>query len=448
MLPLDQFLAFINQNKLFNPSDRILLAVSGGRDSVLLAHLFNAANFSFGMAHCNFGLRGQESDSDQAFVKDLADKLGVPFYGTRFDTEKFAKANSISTQMAARELRYNWFEQLRGEYSYHYVAIAHHLNDTAETILLNLVRGTGISGMHGILPKRGNIIRPMLFLTANEIETIIRENNICYREDSSNTSPKYVRNKIRLEVIPKLKEINPKLEDTFEQNSIRFSQLEEFLHLQVEKLRAEIFKPSGSGSVSISLEKLKELQPRKLLIYELFKNYGFSDAVLSDLVSSWDGQPGKTFESASHLLILDRGELLLIKKDKEQVDEVVFIDEDEAALRVPEFTLIYQRKCVEKVKIGANINTAFIDADLLQFPLKLRQWEKGDYFFPFGMKGRKKLSDYFINLKIPLSDKKKIKILENGNGDVIWVVGYRSDDRYKITGQTKKVYIFEKHKPR
>ncbi len=446
MLPLDRFITFIQKHNLFSSSDRVLLAVSGGRDSVLLAHFFNACNFSFGIAHCNFGLRGEESDTDETFVRNLAAAFDAPFYSTRFDTAAIARAGSVSIQMAARELRYSWFEKIRQQHNYSCVAVAH-LSDTTETILLNLIRGTGISGLHGILPKRAGLIRPLLFLRAEEVAEIVKENNIPFRNDSSNLSTKYSRNKLRLEVIPKLKEINPKLEQTFEQNSKRFMELEEFLNAEVEKLRAELFTESESGDIAIELNRLKEMRPQNFLMYELFRPYGFNEGVLADLAACWDGQPGKVFESATHELLLDRAQVLL-RERRQQKQETILLNQDEAAVRLQEFTLIYQQLPAERVKICGNPCRAFFDAALLQFPLKLRHWEKGDYFFPFGMDGKKKLSDFFISQKIPLSDKKAIRILENGNGDIIWVVGYRTDNRYKITGQTKKVYIFEKHKPR
>ncbi|WP_207428072.1 tRNA lysidine(34) synthetase TilS [Pedobacter sp. SYSU D00535] len=446
MLPLNQFLNFIQQHRLFSGSDAVLLAVSGGRDSVLLAHLFNAANFTFGIAHCNFGLRGQESDDDETFVRDLAEDIQKPFYSTRFNTREYAAVHKVSIQMAARELRYSWLEELRQKENFRYIALAHHASDTTETVLLNLVRGTGISGLHGILPKRDKLIRPLLFLTREEIDEVVEQEKLSYREDSSNSSTKYARNKIRLEVIPTLKELNPLLDETFKENARRFLELEAFLDRQVEQLRQELFIPQRDGKTLIPLPALRQLEPKNLLLYHLFKPYGFSESVLRDFSEGWKGQPGKKFLSATHQLLIDREKAYLMKS-QDTAQEVTLVHKDEAALRHPQFSLIYHCKSADKISLSKNPHIAMLDADLLQFPLKLRYWNRGDYFYPFGMKGKKKLSDFFIGQKVALSDKNTIPILENGNGDIVWIVGWRIDDRYKITPKTRKVYIFEKHKP-
>lgn len=442
MLPLNKFLSFVELNQLFKQTDKVLLAVSGGKDSVLMTHLFNEANFSFGIAHCNFKLRGGESDSDEAFTRDLAQQVDAPFFNTTFNTRAFVEEHKISVQMAARQLRYDWFEQIRRDYAFDYIALAHHQSDTIETVLLNLVRGTGIAGLHGILPKRGKLIRPLLFLKREEIDALIVENKLPYREDNSNKSTKYARNKLRIDVIPKLKEINPHLEETFEANSRRFKELEDFLNIQTEMLRKEIFKVLPSGDVHIKLEDLKKIQPRSLLLYELFKPYSFSEAVLEDLVRSWGGQPGKVFESTTHVLVLDRMTLILSSKSTaDPLPTLVFKGIDNAKWEQVDVKI--KSVGVEDFKIVRDNSFAFFDETLLQFPLKLRHWNKGDYFYPFGMKGKKKLSDFFTEKKIPLNAKNRVAILENGNGDVLWIAGYRSDDRYKVTEQTKKVIIFE-----
>jgi tRNA(Ile)-lysidine synthase len=442
MLPVNRFLSFVELNKLFKRTDKILLAVSGGKDSVLMTHLFNETGFAFGIAHCNFKLRGDESDRDEDFTHELAQQVGAPFFSTTFNTRAFVEEHKISVQMAARQLRYDWFEQIRDEYNYDYIALAHHQSDTTETVLLNLVRGTGIAGLHGILPKRQKLIRPLLFLKREEIDTLITENKFPYREDSSNSSTKYARNKLRIDVIPKLKEINPHLEETFETNSRRFKELEDFLKFQTEQLRFEIFKILPSGDASINIEDLKKLQPKSLLLYELFKPYNFSEAVLEDLEKSWDRQPGKVFESATHSLLLDRMALILSPKTKAEPSSIS-VPKGESDIKWGQINVKVKELDSGDFKLSRENCFAFFDEALLQFPLKLRHWNKGDYFYPFGMKGKKKLSDFFTEKKIPLNAKNSIPILENGNGDVLWIAGYRSDDRYKITEQTKKVIIFE-----
>jgi len=443
MLPIERFKLFVQQSQLFDPSNNILLAVSGGRDSVFLAHLFNAAGYSFGIAHCNFALRGEESDQDEQFTEELANSFNVPFFKIRFDTAAYAKENGISIQMAARELRYQWFEEIRDQAGYHNIALAHHAGDATETVLLNLCRGTGIAGLHGILPKRGTLIRPLLFLTRDEINKFITEQNIPYREDSSNLSSKYARNKIRLEVIPKLKELNEHLDETFEKNSRRFAELEDFLDIQVTELRNRLFKLLPSGATEINTAGLKILKPQHLLLYELFKPFGFNEAVLSDLADQLDGLPGKKFESSTYILWLDRQKLFLHKKNRRQAESLlVTAGSKETALG--NIILSYTTAEAEKLVISGNKDLAFFDAEKIKFPLELRPWQEGDYFFPFGMRGKKKISDFFTSLRIPLPEKPAIPLLVNGNGDILWVTGYRQDDRYKVTEQTKKVLIFEK----
>ncbi|HEY0054516.1 MAG TPA: tRNA lysidine(34) synthetase TilS [Pedobacter sp.] len=444
MLPVDRFKSFIALHKLFNPSEKVLLAVSGGKDSVLMAHLFNDAGFNFGIAHCNFKLRGDESEEDEWFVEKLSLELNVSFHNTTFDTQRVALDQKISIQMAARDLRYNWFESIRNKFDYDYIALAHHQSDTTETILLNLVRGTGIAGLHGILPKRDNLIRPILFLNRQEIDSIIADCQLPFREDSSNRSTKYARNKLRLEVIPILKELNPNLEDTFEKNSLRFKELEDFLNIRIEALRNDLFQLADDGNIRIKLDDLKKLDPQMLQLYTLFKPYNFSETVLRDLTSVWDGQPGKVFESPTHRLLLDRKSLIL-NKIMRATDDETLIQQGETISMWNNLRLIIAERDINEVEIVGSTDQAFFDSELLQFPLKLRHWSKGDYFYPYGMKGKRKLSDFFTSLKVPLTEKNKIGILENGNGDILWVVGYRTDDRYKITAHTKNL-LYSKSK--
>src|SRR6185312_6787855 len=294
MLPVERFTHFIRENHLFSPADRILATVSGGKDSVLMAHLLKASGYQFGIAHCNFQLRSNEADADQAFVKSLADELSVSFHTINFDTAGHAAEKKISIQMSARELRYQWFGQISQQSGYDVIALAHHQNDAIETILLNLTRGTGIAGMHGILPKNGNLVRPLLFLDRDEIDSIIRENDITYREDSSNSSVKYARNKIRLEIIPKLKELNPALEETFEHNLEHFRGLEVVLHQRLDELRKTLLIRQDDN-IQIAITTIKQLHPQKLLLYGLLQEYGFNESTVGDIISSLDKHSGRVF---------------------------------------------------------------------------------------------------------------------------------------------------------
>lgn len=445
MLPTDRLLSYISQNNLFGTADRLLLGVSGGKDSVLMAHLLYAAGYQFGIAHCNFCLRGKESDGDEAFTQALALQLHVPFHSISFDTAHYASVNHISIQMAARELRYHWFEQVRQEHNYNYIAVAQHRSDATETILLNLIRGTGISGLHGIMPKRNLIIRPLLFLNSEEIDATVSENNISYREDSSNASVKYARNKIRHEVIPQMKQLNKDLDITFQENSERFLQLETFLNLEVNKLRVRLFQQTKADTFEIKVDQLAVLNPLNFLLYEIFKPYHFSETTLQDLVNVWKNQSGKTFESKSHILLLDRNILILKKKSVDEGEEINISSEKRSIdWRGQKYNI--SLTTAAEFHFSGDSKIAYLDADLLQFPLKLRLWNKGDYFCPLGMSGRKKISDFFIGQKLNRFEKNEIGILENGNGDILWVIGYRSDNRYKITGDTRNIFIIETSK--
>jgi len=440
MLPVESFVHFIEKNNLFGPQHRVLAAVSGGMDSVLLAHLLKAANYNFGIAHCNFQLRGEESDTDQAFVKGLAEQLDVPVHTINFDTTDFAANEKISIQMAARTLRYQWFKQISHEAGYDVIALAHHQNDAIETILLNLTRGTGIAGLHGILPKNGDLTRPLLFLKRSDIAAIIENNQLPYREDSSNTSVKYARNKIRLEVIPKLKELNPALEDTFEQNLEHFRGLEELLKQTLAELRKKILV-AKNNSFYLSIDAVKELNPQSLLLNGLLHDFGFNRSTVADIIGALGKHSGRIFESEAFSLLLDRDSLILSPKAGTKAVAISILGNDEQVQFAN--TLLNIKRPGELSIVKNNPFSVSIDENLLEYPLTLRNWQQGDYFYPLGMKTRKKLSDFFVGLKIPLVEKVKIPILVNGNGDIIWIAGYRPDNRYKISAKTKKVTIFE-----
>lgn len=442
MTVTQRFQNYIKEHALFRDDESVLLAVSGGRDSVLMTHLFKESGYNFGIAHCHFGLRGEESDGDKEFCAGLAQKLKVSFHTIQFDTAEYANEHRISIQMAARDLRYQWLEKIREESGYQYIGIAQHQNDATETMILNLTRGTGISGLHGILPKRGKLIRPLLFLSREEINDVFTRENYAFREDSSNFSTKYARNKIRLEVIPVLKQLNPGLERTFEENRKRFLDLEFILEQKVSELKERLFKNTEHEEIEISLPDLQKLKPLNTLLFELFRPYGFSEAVLSDLQKSWFAEPGRIFRSLNHQLLLDRNKLILSRITEHPNEERLIHQE------AGEY---HWRGKVIKSRVSTSAGSdlikkpdlAQLDFDLLQFPLKLRSWKNGDYFQPLGMNGRKKLSDFFIEQKISLNRKHDIGVLENGNGDILWIAGFRIDGRYKISKHTKKVFILE-----
>lgn len=440
MLPLQQFTDYISQHQLFNKADHILLAVSGGKDSVLMAQLFKLAGFHFSIAHCNFNLRADEAMRDQAFVKLLAEEMEVPFHVVQFDTKAFADEHRISTQMAARELRYNWFEEIRSQHNYQAIAVAQHQNDAIETVLLNLVRGTGISGLHGILPKRGNIIRPLLFLSRQQIDDLVATNNLPFVEDSSNLSSKYARNNIRLNVVPHLREINPNLEDTFAQNMYRFAETETLVQQVVAQTEERMVRQKN-GFTILSLEDIQALNPQKLLLYELLKPFSFTNKLVDEILHSLGKQSGTSFYSVTHRATIDRDQLLISGLDEPSKNELLYLHV-EGSLKIADDQTL-SLKFSEHINFIADRNYAYVDANLLIFPLILRLKEDGDRFKPLGMKSLKKLSDFFVDEKVPLPQKDKVPLLINGNGEIIWVVGMRQDERYKLTATTKKVAIFE-----
>lgn len=432
------FRDFVLNNRLFSQDEKILLAVSGGRDSMLMAKLFAMGSFQFGIAHCNFGLRGTASDEDERFVYSLAETLGAQYHSIRFDTENYAQLHGLSVQMAARELRYDWFESIREAYGYRYVAVAHHRNDSIETVLLNLCRGTGLRGLQGILPARQWVVRPLLYLTRDDIDRAVKELGVPYREDASNLSDKYARNRIRMHVIPALKMVNPSLEQTFEQNTERFKEAVELMDIVATQTRERLLKPALGGGYDIAIVQLLALRPLKLLTHLLFGRFGFSESVLDDLLVSLEKgtHPGKCFQSRYYVLVIDREHLLLRALERNEKAATAF-------LRLGE------NKCWNGHKISLEsgtgeipqneMNRVAIDGARLIFPLCIRAWQKGDRFHPFGMSGKKKLSDFFISIKIPLLQKQDIPIIVNGDGQIIWVAPFRLDNRFRISPKTEKV---------
>ena len=440
MFPLQKFQEFIIQNSLLTADDRVLLTVSGGRDSVLLVHLFKQAGLRFGIAHCNFNLREGEAQRDEDFVRKLAAEMDVAFHVAHFDTKTYAAQQQVSTQMAARTLRYAWFETLRQAEHYDLIAVAHHQNDAIETVLLNLVRGTGIAGLHGILPKRDRLIRPLLFLSRAEIDEIIESEQLAYVEDGSNASDKYARNKIRLQVLPVLQSLNPKLEKTFEHNMQRFRETEMVLHEVVEGYRNKMVHTAGTIT-SIALADIKALQPQQLLLFELLKPFHFQEPVVKDILLSLEKQSGVSFYSPGYRATIDREQLLITANDTTTSvrRQTITADDSLVNLEKQQLSLCH----TDVLDFDQNLNKAYIDAEKLVYPLVLRFRQDGDRFIPLGMKTFKKLSDFLIDAKVPLPLKDQVPVLENGNGEIVWIAGMRTDNRYKVTTTTKKVTIFE-----
>ena len=433
---LEKFLEFISEKKLFNSSDKVLLAVSGGIDSVVMSHLFYKAGLDFAIAHCNFGLRGEESDQDELFVKKLTKKYKVPFYSDSFDTENFAHQEKVSIQMAARTLRYRWFEKLLKTEGYNYLATAHHLNDTLETVLFNITKGTGISGLHGIQPKNGYIIRPLLFADKEEMYAYVVDNQLAWREDSSNQTSKYHRNLIRNEVIPLLKNINPGLEDTIKQTIEKVGSVERIFEEEIKKLR-ELLVREESGVMYIDFVILQTVIEPVIKLYELIKPYQFSYRQAKDIWHMLEVEPGRIVESLTHTLLKDRTSLIVSPRDFQQyISATVQLGQQEFKNEV--IHLIIEQIPAESFTIPTDPSIACLDLQTLQFPLKLRKWKEGDWFCPLGMNKKKKLSDFFIDAKIPLTLKNQIWVLTS-NGAIVWIVGKRIDNRFKVTDKTEHV---------
>ncbi len=439
---LQAFKGYVSSSGLFGLSDHILLAVSGGVDSVAMVRLFKDAGYTFGIAHVNFGLRGEESDGDEVFVKSLADNYGVPLFVKHFSTEQYAAEHKISIQMAARDLRYAWFEEIITEHDFNFVATAHHLDDQAETFFINLLRGTGISGMHGILPKQGNIIRPLMFTTREKIMSFARELCLAWREDRSNKSRKYLRNKLRLDVLAELYKINPLFSHKLNESIIHLRDVESIYNDHIAGVTADLVQETPDG-VLISIDWIYEYEPHNTYLFELLKPYGFSYPVVKEIVRSLDTFSGKVFYSKTHRLLRDRENFIIQPLSELSVDpfdgEVFSLDRNSTNIEQPVCLCMYETDKISELPMG-KVSIACLDFDKLVFPLKLRKWEKGDWFIPLGLKGRKKLSDFFINQKLSLADKEKTWLLLSGD-DIVWVIGKRIDNRFRITSKTQKAFV-------
>ena len=439
---LDQFLSFINKHNLIQPSQKVLLAVSGGMDSVVMCDLFSKAKINFVIAHCNFGLRGEESNEDEMFVKKLSIKYKMPFMVTTFQTADFAETEKISIQMAARILRYEWFEKIRKEQNCDYIATAHHQNDVLETVLLNLTKGTGIAGLHGIRIKNGHIIRPLLFAEKETIFDYVVENQVIWREDSSNESNKYQRNLIRNEVVPLLKQINPNLENTMQHTVERIAAVEDIFEQEIEMLRKQITW-ADTQAVFVNYKAIQTLSQPVIKLSELLKPYHFTYQQSQDIFEAFDKESGKIFLSPTHTLVKDRTELVITQKSLQSfVSQVITIYDEELIIDNLKLTMGKPFERTEDFVVPTARKIACLDADKVRFPLQIRKWKEGDWFCPLGMNKKKLISDFLIDLKVPLNLKKEVYLLTS-NGSVVWVMGMRIDDRFKVTDKTEKVVLLK-----
>ncbi len=433
---LRRFKKFVSEEKLFVPDDHILLAVSGGMDSVSMCHLFFLARYKFTIAHCNFHLRDEDSNKDAVFVKQLAEKYKVCFFQKDFNTTEYATQQGISIEMAARQQRYDWFNELLEKHNFYSVATAHHLDDSIETVLINLVRGTGIAGLHGILPKHNSIIRPLVFATREEIEQFVKAEQLSFRQDLSNHSVIFQRNKIRHEIIPVLKSINPAFVQTMQANINRFKDTEKIVRSVIEKNIPSLIKIKNNKT-SISIRKLNRLGTVEVYLYELLNKFNFNSSVIHDIANSLNDISGKQFFSPDYRLIKDRQHLILGKIKQENLNNTFWVQAENSSIHKPVKLKISFMKGKNHT-LSKEKNIADIDQDKIKFPLLIRRWQRGDAFYPLGMKQEKKLSDFFIDNKLSLSEKENSWLLCSDN-KIVWVIGQRLDNRFKITSATKNI---------
>ena len=414
----------LDANFPFLQGKRLFLAVSGGMDSMVLLDLFHQLPYDIAVLHCNFSLRNEESDGDEEFVKKYCETKSIPYYIQKFDTNKFAKENKLSIQLAARKLRYDWFYSQLAEKNFDYILTAHHLDDNLETFLINLTRGTGLEGLIGIPVQNDKIIRPLLPFSRAEIEHYCLDTNLQWREDSSNASDKYFRNKIRHSVVPVLKELNSNLLASF-QNTIENLNQSQSLIENATNLVYEKVVQETDNQLKIDIKELLNYSNYNAYLYQWLKEYGFADwDAIYDLVTS---QSGKQVFSESYLLLKDREVLILVPREDKDLEEYEIGDALESPLK---FSF-----CNVSDISNPDSNCIFVDQDALQFPLTIRKWQEGDCFYPFGMQGKKKLSKYYKDEKYSLIDKLNQWVLCSNN-QIVWVIGKRQDDRFKITKNT------------
>ncbi len=434
----DKFLGHIGELSLVEHADRVLLAVSGGVDSMVMLSLFSTLHYDVGVAHCNFQLRGEEAEEDELMVEKEAKRLGMPYYNIRFDTREEMDRTGESVQMAARRLRYAWFDSLCVQYGYTVIAIAHHADDSVETFFINLFRGTGLRGLTGIGVTNGRIIRPLLFCTRKEIVDYAHQHHVQFREDSSNRSTKYLRNKIRLGLIPRIREINPRFTELMSSNIHRLTEAQLFINRSIERMRNEIVERNGDEYV-IDPSKIDPEYPIGYVIYELMKMDGFKGYVIDSLCQTLHKhQSGKRFYSKDKVAWIDRGRIIVTPIGDDDMCEVV-VPKGKHKAYCGNKILFFDELSIDDLETTTvPPNVALLDMDKLSFPLMLRRWKEGDSFTPIGMTGHKKVSDLLIDQKISVAEKKRQFVVESA-GQIVWVVGLRIDDSVKITSRTENI---------
>ncbi len=433
---IEKVRSYIKENRLLKPDDRVIVGLSGGMDSMTLIDVLLSLGYNCMAVHCNFHLRGEESERDAAFVEQWCESAKVGLVSVDFDTYRYAAEHKISIEMAARELRYKWFEDIRKEHHADAIAVAHHRDDLAETVLLNLIRGTGIRGLSGISPKNNSIVRPLLGISRDEIEAYVDERKLPFIFDSSNSDDAFVRNFLRLNVIPLLEKINPSVKNSIYRTAQHVGEARKIYDFYVENQKKAIF--AGNR---INIDKLKTTLSPATMLFEILSPFGFNASVIEDICQCLDSIPGKVFYSNDYRLIKDRKDLILDKISDENFSQREYAI-DKVSQEITDPIRLKISFLSGNITINKDARFLYADADKLSFPLTLRKWQPGDWFIPFGMKGRKKLSDFFTDRKFSLPDKENAWVLTSDE-DIVWVVGERSDDRFKITESTENVLVME-----
>ena len=428
--------SYIERNRLLSDDDRrpVLVGLSGGADSVALLSVLVRLGYACVALHCDFHLRGEESERDAAFARTFAESLGVPFYQTDFDTVAYAREHHLYIEMAARALRYAWFEELRERLGAQAIAVAHHRDDSVETVVMNLIRGTGIRGLTGIRPRNGFVVRPLLCVSRADIVAWLENQGIRYVTDSTNLSDAYTRNFIRLNVLPLLERINPSVREAIARSAEHLSAVASVYAYEIARAREEVIVSEGC----LSIEALCRFPAPEAILYELLKEYGFSRWVSAEVFDALRKESGKVFYSKTHRLLKDRAYLWIVPLEREAEKTSFLLDPSREIYREPVGLTFRELPITPDFQIEKNRRVAYFDADKLRFPLTLRKWREGDWFVPFGMKGRQKLSDYFSDHKFSRIEKEKAWLLCSGDA-IIWLIGERADNRFRIDSGTKRV---------
>ncbi len=440
---LQKFIENIEAKKLFTKIDKILVTVSGGADSVVLLDLLFKAGYNFAIAHCNFKIRIPDADIDEVFVKDLASKYNVEFFSKVLPAVEYAEKNKISVEMAARELRYQWFNEVAENHSFTKIATGHHSDDNIETILLNITRKTGIKGIAGIPEVTQNIVRPLLFASKQNILDYCKINKLDFRTDYTNNQTEYQRNKIRHNIIPEFQKINPAFNNNLLETTNNIKKYYDFFLSYFSDFQQNCISFSDSF-ISINIDKLKSYNFKVLFLFEFLKDYGFNYSQINNITNSLDSISGKIFYTEKYRITKERNDLILSEINKFS-EKTYLIYEDTEILYFDIYekknaNLLLKKEKIEDISIINNRNYAYFDFDKLKFPLLLRKWQKGDFFKPFGMNGKiKKLSDFFIDKKFSKIQKENTWILES-DSQIIWVVGHRTDEMFKVSQKTKSVF--------